>query len=368
MPFGEIFTGSFQLIWRHKKLFLFPVIGMALYALGLFIYQLAGAAWLARYFDWMNAMMRNPETLPTDIMGEFFGGMAAMWVGASIFLLFSLLSYFINLVTTSGLILEAGRARESEAVDVGRGLRDGLGRAGHLFLVQLAWLVPGLLIGCGAFVSFFLLLVGAGAAASEGNDTASGILGISWLVCICGAFCLGLLYALLAGVFQPLMAQSAVAGRRSAGQAIREGWALARANLGGVIIVWLLLALVLFGVTILLQTITTLVSLPLTGVWFAGFGRMMEDAQQGVMPQFPRISGPLYIVTSLFSLAVTLVGMWLLQTFTPVVWNGVYRHLTRPAVVATDAPEPVVLERGEGDLERGTLEHGDAERSGDAEH
>jgi hypothetical protein len=60
----------------------------------------------------------------------------------------------------------------------------------------------------------------------------------------------------------------------------------------------------------------------------------MEDAQRGVMPQLPRVSTPLYLITSLFSLLVTVGGMWLLQAYMPVVWNGVYRRLSRPVVAA----------------------------------
>lgn len=329
MPFGEIITGAFQLIWRQKKLLLFSLIGLALYAVGLLIYQLAIASWIGRYFDWINTMMVNPDPSPS-MMGDFFTGMAGMWIGAAVFMLLSLLSYFVGLVTTSGLILEASRARDGEPVDVGRGLRDGLGRAGHLFLVQLAWLLPGLLIGCAAFASFFVLIFGLGAAAGNESDRVAGILGISWFACIFGAFCLGLIYAAISGIFQPLMAQSAVAGRRSAGAAIREGWALVRANLGGVIIVWLLVMLLSFAVYILIQTISSIVSLPLMAGWFASFGRMFSDAQNGTMPQFPAMSTPLFLLASLISLVVSLIGMWLLQTIVPVVWNGVYRHLTRP--------------------------------------
>jgi hypothetical protein len=332
MPFGELLTGSVKLIWRNKKLLIFPAIGLALYAIGLLIYQLAGAAWLSRYFDWLNDMMRSPDAIPPDIMGEFFTGVAAMWIGLAVFLMLSLLGYIVGLVATSGLILEADRARDGEQVDVGRGLREGLGRAGHLFLVQLAWLLPGLLIGCVGFAGFFLLAFGAGAAGSR-SDTANA-LGFVWLACVCGGFCLGLLYAVVAGIFSPLMQQSAVAGRRGVVEAIREGWALTRVNLGTVILVWILLLLVSFAVTVLLQLVTTIISLPLTGVWLAGFGRLMEDAQRGVMPQLPRVSTPLYLITSLFSLLVTVGGMWLLQAYMPVVWNGVYRRLSRPVVAA----------------------------------
>ena len=337
MPFGEIFTGAFRLIWRHKKLFLFTLIGLSLYALGLLVYQLAGVVWLGQYMNWMSGVMRNPGVNPERMMGEFFSGMASVWIGASIFLLLSLLSYFVSLVTTSGLILEADRARSGEPVAVGRGLRDGLGRAGHLFLVQMVWVLPGLLLSCGALIGFFALMAGTAAASGNGNDGASGLLGISWLTCICGSVCFGLLYAVFAGIFQPLMAQSAVAGRRGVGEAIREGWRLAREHLGAVIIFWLLAALTTIVVTIALQTITTLINLPLTGVWFAGMGRMMEAMRAGRTPELPGVSAPLYLLTSLVSLGVTLLAWLGLQTFVPVMWNGVYRHLVGAAPTGVSA-------------------------------
>lgn len=356
MPFGEILTDSVQLIWRNKKLFLFPLIGLALYALGLLIYQIGTVAWIGRYFDWLNALMANPDTIGPDMMSGFFSGMVAVYIAGGIFMILGLAGYFVALVATSGLILEADRARDGEAVDLGRGLREGLGRAGHLLMVQLAWLVPGLLIGCAAFASFFALIFGVGAAGGSGNDRLAGIFGISWFACICGAFCLGLLYAVVMGIFQPLMVQSTVAGRRGVGEAIREGWRLARANLGGVIIMWILVMLAGFVFYVIVQTVSTLASLPIMGVWFASFGRFMQDAQRGTAPQLPAINTPLFLIASLISTAVTLAGMWLLQTFTPVVWNGVYRHLTRPA-----APAPVASVDDAGGGDAVIVDHGDGE-------
>ena len=35
MPFGELFTGTFGQIWRHKRLWLFGLLGLALTSIGL---------------------------------------------------------------------------------------------------------------------------------------------------------------------------------------------------------------------------------------------------------------------------------------------------------------------------------------------
>jgi hypothetical protein len=351
MPFGEIFTGAIRLIWRNRKLLLFPLIGLTPLALGMAIYQLSIGQWMGAYFQWLNRFMLNPDAAPERMFSDLFGNIGLVAAGYAVFLLLALVSLVISLFTTSGVILEASRAYDGEPVDVGRGLREGAGRAGHLFLVQLLWSLPALLLGAAWIVGVFALAAGAGATAGSSED-AGGALGAVWLLCCCGSTCLGLFYALAAGIFSPMMQQSAVAGRRSVGQAVREGWALTRQHLGPMVVFWLLSIVAVFVVTIAIQTLSTIISLPLTGAWIFGFGRMIEDAQSGDLPQIPQISGPLLILSSLLSLVVSMAGYLLLGAFTPAFWNGVYRHFTRPVV----AP---MVEHGDEEV----LEHGSAENN-----
>ena len=71
-------------------------------------------------------------------------------------------------------------------------------------------------------------------------------------------------------VFAPLMYQSAVAGRRGLGAAISEGWRMAQANLGAMII----FAILLWVCGIVLEMLVSVRHLPFSLPWMAGWMRL----------------------------------------------------------------------------------------------
>ena len=59
MPFGELFTGTFGQIWRHKRLWLFGLLGLTLTSIGLLIYQIFQYRWQGEWFSTMGDMTQE---------------------------------------------------------------------------------------------------------------------------------------------------------------------------------------------------------------------------------------------------------------------------------------------------------------------
>ena len=81
MPFGELFTGTFGQIWRHKRLWLFGLLGFALTSIGLLIYQVFQYRWQSEWFTTMGDLMKNPGMMPEGYFNTMMSSMVWLWVG-----------------------------------------------------------------------------------------------------------------------------------------------------------------------------------------------------------------------------------------------------------------------------------------------
>jgi hypothetical protein len=341
MPFGELFTGTFVQMWRHKRLWLFGLLGLALTSVGLLVYQVFQYRWQTAWFTQMGDLMRNPGRMPEWYFGSMMSTMAWLWVGMGIWLVAILLGYIINLVMRGATMHEAAVAWGGGRTETGRGLAAGAGRAVYVFLIDLLWLLPGLLLSCGGLGAFAAVI--AAAAASDESGGAAGAVVLTLIVALCCIFCLVLLVELVAAVFAPLMYQSAVAGRRSLGAAISEGWRLAKANLGAMIIFAILLWVLNIALAMLVSLVTLPFTLPWVGSWMQDWGKMMESAGRGVSPQMPQFGnmGWLFVAT-LVSTFLTWLTSSFMQSFRLTLYAGVYRHLGgRIEAVDPEPPGPV---------------------------
>ena len=253
-------------------------------------------------------------------------------------MLCSLLGYVVNLIMRGATMNEAALAWEGGSTQTGRGISAGAGRGVYVFLLDLLWLLPGIVLGCGSAIAFTVLLLGAGSASD--NSGAVGAVLLTLLAAICGVVCLGLLVALFSGVFSPLMYQSAVVGRRSLGQAVGEGWRLAQANLGAMII----LVLLLFVLGILVNIVVSILSLPLLVPWMGSFmsdwSWAVESASRGEPFAMPQFRSGWLVVAGLWSALLAWLSTGFMQSFRLVLYAEVYRRLTgtRTAVAAPIPP------------------------------
>jgi hypothetical protein len=340
MPFGELFTGTFGQIWRHKRLWLFGLLGLALTSIGLLVYQVFQYRWQSAWLASMGDLTKNPGMLPDQYFGAMMSSLVWLWVGMGIWLLVGLLGYIVNLVMRGATMSEAAVAWGGGRTKTGRGISTGAGRAAYVFVLDLLWLLPGLLLACGG-VGAFGAVVAAVVAASNGGREAGGAFVLALITALCCLFCLALLVGLLSMVFAPLMYQSAVAGRRGLGAAIGEGWRMAQANLGAMIIFAILLWVLNIALGMLVSMLTFPFMLPWLSSWMQNVSGMMESASRGIPPQMPQFgnSGWLLVAT-LVSALLTWLTTSFMQSFRLTLYAGVYRHLGGPSETVEPGPLP----------------------------
>ena len=327
MPFGELFTGTFGQIWRHKRLWLFGLLGLALTSIGLLVYQVFQYRWQSGWLTTMGDLMKNPGMMPERYVSTMMSSMVWLWVGMGIWLVVGLLGYIVNLVMRGATMNEAAIAWGGGRTKTGRGISAGAGRAAYVFVLDLLWLLPGLLLACGG-IGAFAAVIAAAAAASEGGNDAAGAFILTIITALCCIFCLALLVGLLSTVFAPLMYQSAVAGRRGLGAAISEGWRMAKANLGAMIIFAILLWVLNIALGMLVSLLTFPFMLPWLSSWMQNFSGMMESASRGMPPAMPQFGnmGWLFVATLVSALLTWLTASFM-QSFRLTLYAGVYRHL-----------------------------------------
>jgi len=350
MLYGQIFAETFKTIWRHKKLWVFGLLGYLLLALGNGIYFGMAFGWQRRWWDFFFGMPGRP--LPAPLANQMVRGLAWLWwVGLGVLLLAMLCGYVVNLVMRGATISEAAAAWQGEQTQVGRGLRTGLRRAGHLFVIDILWwgllailMVAGYAVGVVLFLIMRAISGGWGPGGKVGLAFA-GVLGLMLYV-----LALIVIAMILYGVFAPLMYQAVVQGRHNLGVGIREGWQLARANLGKMVVFWLLTV----GVSLGLSLVASLLTLPLMAPWLANwFGAWVALMRQvsggGPLPVRP-LPGVSVLLVILAALGSALSG-WLygslFQTFVLTMYAEVYRRLAgRPAPAEpapSEPPEPPAL-------------------------
>jgi hypothetical protein len=335
MPYGEIFIGAFRQLWRHKKLFGFGLLGVLLGTIGSTIYSVFALQWQSNWYRMMSSMMNDPGMMPERLGYQMMTGMTWIWLGLCVMLLFVVIGYVVSLVMRGAIMHEAAIAWRGAATDFSRGVSAGAGRSVYIFLIDLLWFLPPLLLICGGSAVMAMLIgVAAVGATADGYGVGREI-GLLFIILPCTLVCLSILIAIFTSLFSPLMYQSAVIGRRSVGESVREGWRLTVGNLGPMLIFWLLF----IGLNILLAVVVWLLTLPLMlpwlNSWMTDWMRFSPGFEPGRMGMMPAFNSGWLIVIILISGLLTLLTQGFLLTFRYTMYAEVYRRLTgiAPAVV-----------------------------------
>ena len=333
MPYGEIVNTSLKLLWKEKNLWFFSLAGLALGSLGSLIYTLfyAGAqgAILRNMGDWMTAPSGAPDEFVAQMM-QFYG---AMLGGGAIALCGALLGYIVNLIMRGAVISEAGKALVGESTDFGRGAREGANKAVSIFLIDLLWWLPAILVGLcvgGAFVAMFLNLIG-GAAAGNMEDASAAMSALGGVFAtMLAMMCVMLIYGIVLGIFAPLMYQALVLDEKSVGDAVRAGWNLAKANLGPMFVFLIIVVAARLALAILMQIIMA----PFAGAWMMTWFQSFEDIGQGLPPSFNPMSAAMTGLMGVVGVALGLLVNSFMQSFSLTMYANVYRRLTADAAEA----------------------------------
>jgi hypothetical protein len=337
MDYGGIFTDTFRFLWKEKRLWAIAALGTLMYGLVSFLYMLGIAGWQG---SWMNSLMemgsRFDEEAFFDMMMNYLSGMLAlMFVGG----LFGLAGYVVNLITRAGFVAEAGKALRGESVDITRGLSRGLRKAPAFFVLDLIWRLPVFLLLFVGAVLLFLMLGGLFVElAAEGlGDGAliGGMIGLIFTLTGVG-LCVGLLYALFRGIFAPLMYQASAQDDRPIGQAISEGWRLARANLGPMVVFLLMIWAIQLGLNVLVR----LVALPFSFMFMTPWENMITSLEQGFLTGPSAGDWFLMFIAALGSSVMTWLWLGVSQSVYLAFYARVYRALKEAPTTESVTPAP----------------------------
>ena len=331
MPYGEIFISTFKTIWRHKRLWLFGLLGTLLVSLGGGIQQAMAMSWQRQWLGPLKPFP-GPEGPPG---GSPLTAMAGLWTGLGILCLAGVIGYVINLVMRGATISEAAIAWRGEPTKTRRGLNVGLNRGVYLFLIDLLWAVPGaILIGGPYVLGLVVILATEGPADSEA--------GMPALLSVCGLMCcvslIALVYGVFKGIFAPLMYQSAVRRQHHLGAAIKEGWNLARANLGSMFVFWLLVFAMMMGLNLVVFAISSALMWPAMMRWMGPWPDIMQElmpaADLTLSPPGPGSAARLYLAACVQTVLGWLTSSFM-QTFSLTLYAEVYRRSSGEAAPAS---------------------------------
>ncbi len=326
MNYGDILTDTLRIIWREKKLWVISAVGVLVFSFATMIYAGVAMGWQV---NWMsNLMMMDAGMTENDIIDwltRFSLGYLAMmgFMG-----LFGLVGYVINLIARAGVVAEAARAIRGEKTDISRGLGRGVHKAAAYFALDLLWSLPWIMAGL--FVMFLALILAGGMFEAMRSgwpaDDDGAVFGlVSGIFAMMGLLtCLALIIALFRGVFAPLMYQASVIDDMPLGEAIREGWRLAKENIGPMVVFLLLIWVVLIAIAILFRILATPFSFMLMGPWFG----VLRGFEEGATPSGPAAwNWGLMVIGVIGMGALTWLWKSLAQTVYLVYYARVYEAL-----------------------------------------
>lgn len=324
MHYGDIVGQTVRVIWRNKILWAFGVIGLVLTITTYSLYAaaiLAGQQWLMGMMADLAASPAAMEDGATRAMGS---AMLLFLGGIGLVLLLALAGYVINLVMRAATIDQARQAWEGHAPAFAAGLRTGARQLLRLFLLDLLWFLPMLAVT--------LLVIGGAATAFVGsmgalqNESAAGFMSFmtAFIGLICSVYCVIFVMAAVKAVLAPMMVQSLIQRQAGLGAAIRDGWNLARNNLG----VMIIFALVMLGGYLAVYTLMQVAGMPLSFVVMSGYMSNINALMAGAAPQVSPVSGLGMLFGVLVMALVMLAAASFFQTYGLVMYAQVYRELT----------------------------------------
>ena len=383
MNYGELLTASFRLIWREKRLWLLGLIGLLLYTLIStlsLMMTLGWPNWITQFQGWQP----SPGLTPTDLLRQVWGAMGGLLWLFILFIVLALAHYAVSLVARGGIISEAQQAWQGRPVAVGRGLQNGLRHAVGLFLIDLLWVLPILLVNLFFIIVAFSAFFAIFSAAITNNDgnagPALGGLGIAFVLAGCCLPIFVLAWLTMYSIYAPMMYQALVQQELSPSAAIRTGWQMGRTHWKPLLIVAILLFLVGVLVLAIQQTVAIPVQFSTMPFWMPDFKPWLPDGNQSVyyeyrpafyqnLPADFSFTKWLWVIFGwAITTAVYLITMSFSQSFGLTLYARVYQQLTTPAdtsaelsAAPTDGPvePPSALSESPAGLEIGTERNAD---------
>ncbi len=195
MDYDKVIGQGFSAVWRHKSLWALGCIGVMLAGLGSGVSAAFQLNWQADLYQTFFSLFALEGEMSPQEAQEFFrtfmGPMVGVYATAGLAMLMAFLSYLVSLVTRGAIIDQAASSATTGTVDWRQGLQAGLSRAPYLFLIDLAWWLPGIVLFGGLFACGILGMFGSIAATVD--QTGEPKMGV-FFASIIGFFCLFLVF------------------------------------------------------------------------------------------------------------------------------------------------------------------------------
>lgn len=316
--FGEALTRAWQIVWKHKVLWVFGVLASCGQSSGNFNSNSGGGGGDGggfgqppdlppQVFRWMRTIEENLMTIVVVTLAL----VCIIWI----------VSVFLGVIGKVGLIRGAAQADSgAESLVFGELFSGSVPYFWRMFGLSLILALPVFILA----VTVAAALVG-GVMASGGDESAMfAVMGM--LPVLAGCLCLFLPLMFVLGVIFRQAESAVVLEDMSVIPAITRGWEVFRANLGPMILMAIILGVIGFVAGLVLTVPFFIIVIPVMFAFMAGEGRNMT---------------PLYLMGVCFCLFVPVA--WLIQgivvAYTESAWTLTYMRLTKPQSAAPTVTE-----------------------------
>jgi hypothetical protein len=316
LDFGAILTRAWKITWNNKVLWIFGILA----GLG------SGGGSPNSGSNFSSGSGGRPELPPRieEFFDRFEPGVLAAVIGGILCLaiIIFLVILALSIIGRGGLIGGVQIVEANGKVTFGEAWNAGLRHFWTLFLI-------GLLVFVVTFVLGLILIV-------PGIFLAAVTMGIG-VVCFLPLLCVFIIAAIILGIIAYFAQIAAVLEGLSVMDALRRSWELLRANIGPIIILGIILAVVGFVINFVTFLPILLIVVPVM-VSMAGFA----NESQVVGTTSLAIAAACFCIY----LPVLLVIGGILQTWITSAWTLAYQQLTRPSAPLGSMPAPTIVHPG----------------------
>lgn len=313
--FGEVLSRAWQIVWRHKVLWIF----------GIFAGCSRGGGGNSGGSGNTGFETQSPN-LPPEVLRWFEiiqeNLMLILVLGLTLICLFWILSIFLGTIGRIGLIRGTSRADDG-ATDLifGQLFSESLPYFWRVFGLSLLMAIPFLVVIAVVFAGVLAFVVSASGA---GDEALFGLVAMVPLVIACA--CILVPIMIVIGLIVRQAERAIVLENMSVFPALSRGWDVFRNNLGPIIVMAVILFIINLAVSFVIAIPVFLIVLPTMFAFIAG------EAQNWTPLAVMGVGLCLYIPVSLVLNGIAIA-------FAESAWTLTYLRLTRPPAEA-----PLIVE------------------------
>ena len=307
--FGEVLTRAWQIIWKHKVLWVFGVLASCGRSSGNYNSNSSGGGGDGGGFG-------QPPDLPPQVLRWFQtieqNLTTVVIVLLAVVCIIWIVSIFLGVIGKVGLIRGTAQAEGgAEALVFGELFSGSVPYFWRMFGLSLILSLPVFIIAVAIAV-----VVAGGLVASGGEETALLAM-VGMVPLLIGCVCLLVPVMFVLGMIFRQAENAVVLEDMSVMPAITRGWEVFKANLGPVILMAIILGVIGFVAGLIIIVPFFIIAFPAMLAFMAGDGQNLT---------------PLYLLGACFCLFIPVA--WLIQgiiiAYTESAWTLTYMRLTKP--------------------------------------